>query len=307
MSCPPLHLETDAAKTRRQAVLDTALAVVPITNGSTADRTLYAMPSHVTNAEAFVVDFFVNNMDATNPQRHHALSGCWSHDYIAWRVDHGIWDMAYSHSHLTKEQSTAAFHTLFPEPEKSVYPFDTWLSRAVEYPIARRITRGDMTWAMAVSQSASSSMEVVPRNRELLAEARSNQHIQNTPADLGECMASQASEKHGAVESEKVDFIWASTWLTTIDIIPQGQFGKGLLEGVLVATLMGNKCWALLEPVIAIGQPDPWFCLGGLRSSTLVKVQDGYQCHCAAAQCIQFSAQDRGTRRLQFRKVAKNA
>ncbi|KAK8068881.1 hypothetical protein PG994_005497 [Apiospora phragmitis] len=247
MTHTPLHLRTDMALTRRRKVFGTALAVLPALLSITVDEVQPKLRQMVAEAEDIIIGDTLGR-DETDTQRHYALIGGWSHDYVAWHVDIEIWAKVYKESGLDVDGPSEAFCNLFSEPVQSAYPFDTWLPLVTAELAAQPDENmpsppADLKCEEEVSQ---------PRIEDIAPE-----YVEEDPIN--------------ALESQKSAILRASKWMTTVDIIPEGGLKYEWLAGCLLKTLLRGKCWTLLEGAIANGQLDLWFCLGALESARLTR------------------------------------
>ncbi|KAK7932615.1 hypothetical protein PG985_003327 [Apiospora marii] len=264
---------------------------MPHTNDEPAETIRLALHNLVTQAEYEAFFNILGDMVVTDPRKRHlAMNGCWSHEYAAWHVDAFIWRSAYSNSGLTQGEQMEAFCTLFPAPELSDDPWDTWL------PSLLKILEEQREYGVA-RETASDTTDREKQEKERIGMMEENH---NLPTDTD----SQAGEGGVVLNAQKATILRVSKWISTVKIINQEELKYADVAGYLLTTLLHGNSWTLLEGVIANGEPESWYCLGALKSRKLVDTQDGYQCQCGMARCIQLSAQETSTRALHFRAMS---
>ncbi|KAK8045478.1 hypothetical protein PG993_005502 [Apiospora rasikravindrae] len=127
MSRPPLHLVPDTARHNRQNLLEFGSSLLTGVFYITLAGAERAMPTAVAIAEDRVIQH-VLDMNKEDPSRHQALPGGWSHDFVAWLVDKATWDIICEDIAQNDEfNPQAKFGAIFPQPDQSASPFDTWL------------------------------------------------------------------------------------------------------------------------------------------------------------------------------------
>ncbi|KAK8013898.1 hypothetical protein PG990_007194 [Apiospora arundinis] len=126
MPHPTMELLTDSALARRQFIMQRALEIMPRSLGISLDQIRAGLPRVLDLAESLSIQV-IQQKPMEDPDRHLAMNGSWSHDFVAWHVVMLLWDLVFENTDLYPDGCREEFLDTFPRPEKQAYPFDNWL------------------------------------------------------------------------------------------------------------------------------------------------------------------------------------